>query len=320
MQPSVCSRCHGQALPPCWARSTIGFERLRDPPPQVLVHGVQRPQPCSTQSIGQFSTLQTRDWMVDGQALPPLAVPDTICLVRCWLPLPQVLVHEVQPDQAVVWQSTGQRNMLHGSDSDLWPQATPPKYASTETERERLREPPAQDLVHLDQADHAIILQSIGQFVVLHTCDTEVGPQAVPPFLAWRTTFLVRVCTPPPQVTEQSPQAFHVSARMQLSGHAWVLQACSSACGPQAAPNLLAGVITSRVRACLPPSQVLVHVVQLGKGAVDGAHREALAAHGLDERRGALGAAEEGLARALAGAGLGGVTAGVGARAELGPR
>ena len=195
--------------------------------------------------------------------MPPLAVPDTICLVRCWLPLPQVLVHEVQPDQAVVWQSTGQRNMLHGSDSDLWPQATPPKYASTETERERLREPPAQDLVHLDQADHAVILQSIGQFVAPHTCDTEVGPQAVPPFLAWRTTFLERVCTPPPQVTEQSPQAFHVSARMQLSRRAWVLQACSSACGPQAAPNLLAGVITSRVRACLPPSQVLVHVVQL---------------------------------------------------------
>ena len=180
MQPSVCSRCHGQALPPCWARSTIGFERLRDPPPQVLVHGVQRPQPCSTQSIGQFSTLQARDWMVDGQALPPLAVPDTICLVRCWLPLPQVLVHEVQPDQAVVWQSTGQRNMLHGSDSDLWPQATPPKYASTETECERLREPPAQDLVHLDQAANGPTVQWLGHGPLLHGAELSVGHVAPP--------------------------------------------------------------------------------------------------------------------------------------------
>ena len=75
----------------------------------------------------------------------------------------------------------------------------------------------------------------------------------------------VREMMPAPHGTLQADQADHVP--VQSVWHTAVLHACDSVRVGQAAPPLLAGVVTRRDRDCVPPPQVAEHADQSEKAA-----------------------------------------------------
>jgi hypothetical protein len=101
------------ALPP-WAGALM-TERVRvlEPMPQVLEQALNLDQAETLPSMGQLWELQARAERKPEQPRPPKAPRLMMLRVRRWTPLPQVLVQEVQRDQAETLQSMGQRWRLH---------------------------------------------------------------------------------------------------------------------------------------------------------------------------------------------------------------
>ena len=84
------------------------------------------------------------------------------------MPVPQVAEQVVQAVQADCTQSTGQASSLQLRASSRVGQTTPECSALVVTERERVWEPPPQDLEQAFQADQAETEQSTGQAPVSH--------------------------------------------------------------------------------------------------------------------------------------------------------
>ena len=89
---------------------------------------------------------------------------------------------------------------------------------------------------------------------VLHGRVAGDSGQAAPPLAAGVVIVKVREMMPAPHGTLQADQADHVP--VQSVWHTAVLHACDSVRVGQAAPPLLAGVVTRRDRDCVPPPQV----------------------------------------------------------------
>ena len=100
-------------LPP-WAGALM-TERVRvlEPEPQDLVQALNLDQAETLPSMGHLWELQARAERKPEQPRPPKAPRLMMLRVRRWTPLPQVLVQEVQRDQAETLQSMGQRWRLH---------------------------------------------------------------------------------------------------------------------------------------------------------------------------------------------------------------
>jgi hypothetical protein len=81
--------------------------------PQVLEQALNLDQAETLPSMGQLWELQARAERKPEQPRPPKAPRLMMLRVRRWTPLPQVLVQEVQRDQAETLQSMGQRWRLH---------------------------------------------------------------------------------------------------------------------------------------------------------------------------------------------------------------
>ena len=91
-----------------------------------------------------------------------------------------------------------------------------------------------------------------------------VLPHALPPLLATEATLRVANCVPPwPHDLEQSDQSDQ-SFMTQSTGQVARVHGTSSRTESQALPPCAAGVLTGRVRTCLPAPQV----TQIGRAHV----------------------------------------------------
>jgi hypothetical protein len=66
----------------------------------------------------------------------------------------------------------------------------------------------------------------------------------------------------PPRQTRRVVEFTHSICPFWHSAHAWVLQARVSLSGGQAVPPFIGGWVIVRVRVCVPPPQVLLHMLQ----------------------------------------------------------
>ncbi len=92
--------------------------RVRDlvPPPQVAVHEPQALHDSITQSTGHAPRLQVPVSVISpagGHAVPSLAAGVMTDITRVVLPTPQDVEQELQLDQSVVTQLTGQAEVPH---------------------------------------------------------------------------------------------------------------------------------------------------------------------------------------------------------------
>ena len=85
--------------------------------------------------------------------------------------------------------------------------------------------------------------------------------QERPPWAAEVTTERLRVCTPPPQFSEQVPQAVQPET-LQSTGQAKALQVLYSLSIGQVAPPCTAVVRMERLRRLVPVPHVAVHAVK----------------------------------------------------------
>jgi hypothetical protein len=122
-----------------------------DPVPQDWVHWENALQPLTRQSSGHGCQLHL--CVVTLQALPPCAAGTSIVISRVVVPVPQDLVHEVQPI-GVLSQSTGQVWALQSWVNARTGQALPLYIAWFLTVRVFCCVPPPHDLVH---ADHSMV-------------------------------------------------------------------------------------------------------------------------------------------------------------------
>jgi hypothetical protein len=100
----------------------------------------------------------------------------------------------------------------------------------------------------------------VGQGSALQPCSCSISAgQAKPPFAASSTTSRIRVWVPPPHSTVQFAQSSQ-SDITQSCGQGSTLQSLSSQVLGHAAPPW-SGWVTSRVRFCIPPSQVAEQVL-----------------------------------------------------------
>jgi hypothetical protein len=100
-----------------------------------------------------------------------------------------------------------------------------------------------------------VVLQHVtGHGSVLQARDSSSAGHAAPPLAAAVTMLRVRTWVPPPQGSEQGPQADQ-SLTTQSTGHGSVLQERDSLSTGQAAPPLAAATTMLRVRIWVPPPQ-----------------------------------------------------------------
>jgi hypothetical protein len=199
--------------------------------------------------------------------MPPLAAGVVTVRVRVWVPPPQVAEQVDQSLQGLTAQSTGIGHawVLHVWVSVSAGQAIPPLAGWVVTVRVRVCIPPPQAAEQADQSLQGLTAQSTGTthaWVLQSWLSVRAG-QAIPPLAAGVTTVRVRCWVPPPQVFEQVVQALQaLTTQSTGAGQAWVLHGCITLSAGQAIPPLAAGVTTARVRAWVPPPQVLLQVDQ----------------------------------------------------------
>jgi len=111
------------------------------------------------------------------------------------------------------------------------------------TDLERLVLPPAQLLVHLDQADQEFTWQWIGHLPLLQATFSEVFAQDLPPLEAAAVIERARLRKPPaPQDLEQWPQADQAPV-WQSVGQVWLLQSSDLTMAGQALPPYAASTV-----------------------------------------------------------------------------
>jgi hypothetical protein len=103
------------------------------PLPHDLVHVDHAEKADVTQWIGQGPLVHARISLVAPHMRPPWAVCVVMVRVRDCVPVLQDTEQLPHEFHSVVWQLTGQRWVLHATVSLIAGQATPPKFASTET-------------------------------------------------------------------------------------------------------------------------------------------------------------------------------------------
>ena len=92
-------------------------DRLCDPVPHDLVHGVYAPKPDTKQCDGHGPCVQAVTFTSSGHAWPPALA--LIMMVRDldWTPLPHDFEQADNAPNSLTWQSTGQTRVLHALDS-----------------------------------------------------------------------------------------------------------------------------------------------------------------------------------------------------------
>jgi hypothetical protein len=215
----------------------------------------------TTQSTGQVAAAHGRvsvNCVGGGQGIPLPTAWDTMDCTRVCVPPLQVTEQGLQADQVPTTQLESQGLGLHVSVSVNSLQATPLGTAPVKV-RVRVQVPPPQETEQGLKLLQALYGQRGSQGAFVHSCTSMRAGQTVPPFEAgWRMD-RVRVRCPVPQDWLQSlhaPQSPTTQGREQ----GVVLQSASSVKAGHPAPPLAAGVITVRVRVCLPPPQVAEQV------------------------------------------------------------
>lgn len=197
--PQDCSSyCEVQATPPYEGATVISRVRLCMPPPQVTEQTLKEVHGASWQSTGHGLSPHVCSSVRFGQELPPCAGMMLTERERLCEPLPHVLVHADQVENADVWQWIGHGPSLHDPDSLKAPQTTPPWAAGFTTERVRVRVPSPHVLEHALHNEKAEVMQFTGQELSLHDCSSDKLGQIAPLCKGWFVTDRVRVCSPPP--------------------------------------------------------------------------------------------------------------------------
>ena len=154
-------------------------------------------------------------------------------------------------DHLVTTQSIGQACALQMRVLCSLGHRLPPYSVATLTLRFLVSVPEPHDFVHALKAVHLDTWQSTGQNIAPHSLDSDRGGQALPPAAIALEIFLIRICAPPPHVTEHEPKTPH-AATAQSTGHLWVLQLRPSLKAGQRYPPKLAWVVTLLERFCCP--------------------------------------------------------------------
>ena len=235
--------------------------RVCEPEPHDAEHMVYWPQAPTTQSTGHACVLHGLLSVNTGHCTPPLDAYVTMLRVRICVPLPHVAVHIVYSDHCPTTQSTGHACVLHVCVSTSAPHTSPPLAAAVTMVRVRDCEPVPHDLLHVEYAElHSDNTQSTGHACVLHVCTSVSSGQATPPCMLAVTTVRVRDCEPVPHVLLHVVYDADHWLTTQSTGQACVLQSIVSDRAGHPTPPWTAGVITVRVRDCVPVPHVLLHV------------------------------------------------------------
>jgi hypothetical protein len=191
------------AAPPAFGAATTDRDLVRWPfLPHDTPHAVHSSQSDILQSSEHGWVLHTRSSSL-GHALPPNFACTRTSDFRDWVPTPQDLEHFDQGSH--VWtQFTGQGAVLQLRLAASAPQATPPCFGCTTTERDRTAIPPPHSELHAVHAVHPDSLQWTGHSVTLHGRLSWRAPHALPPCFGCVFTRRVRSWTPLPQVVEQA--------------------------------------------------------------------------------------------------------------------
>ena len=249
-QPRV-SVSAGQAAPPPLASATI--VRLRDcvVAPHVAPHAPHTDHSDTVHATTHIAVLHALESTRIGHALPPCAVDCKTARSRCWLPLPQSLLHCPQPDHSDTVQSCGHRAPPQRTFRWRPGQAAPPYCAGAVTVRVCWRWPPPQLAVHAVALAQLVTAQSTAHGSVEHDCVSDSGGQLAPALC--EITDRVRVWVPPPHVRLHSAHGDHPETA-QFDGHACLLQARVSDSAGHEAPPRAADVTTVRNRVARPPA------------------------------------------------------------------
>lgn len=198
--------------------------------------------------------------------------------VRVWDVLPDT--HALHADQSLTTQSTGSphSSVLHGWVSLRLPQLAPPFAAGVAIVRVRVWLPPPHCTEQSSHALHALAAQSTGHSV---SRDSDSDGHAAPPPDAGTVTVRVRVWLVLPAV-----HADHAlqSLTSQFTGvtHVSVLQSWVSTSDPHPAPPPDAGVVTERVRSCVPPPHSAEQVLQALQAPASQSTAGAEPVHGVE--------------------------------------
>ena len=114
--------------------------------------------------------------------------------------------------------------------------------------------------LHSPHADHCDTPQSRGHWCPLHGRRSIVFGQGAPPLALLRRTSRVRVLAPAPHDLEQIDQSDH-DRTLQATGHGASAQRRDWLWMPQLKPPCIAFVLMARLRLCVPPMHVFVHVL-----------------------------------------------------------
>jgi hypothetical protein len=140
-----------------------------------------------------------------GHTAPPWAVLVTMERVLPLLPVLQVLEHSVRADHSLVTQSIAQGWVLQAMVWSNIGHATPLLAAAVVTVRLRVVVPPPHPRLQPLKSPHALMIQSMGQALVLQSafwcCDAQTRPLC---FIAVMT-LRVLILMPLPHVSEQAP-------------------------------------------------------------------------------------------------------------------
>jgi hypothetical protein len=138
-----------QALPPKETVVTTDLLLYCVPMAQVAVHAVHLEKPDMVQSTGHWKVLQVLTALLAEQLVPPYPAGTTTLLVLVLEPVPQVLLQELNRDQAESTQLTGQVKLLHEAEEVKVEQVLPPAFVATITLRVLVLEPVPQVLLQL---------------------------------------------------------------------------------------------------------------------------------------------------------------------------
>jgi hypothetical protein len=175
--------------------------------------------------------------------------------VRDCEPPPHVCEQAPQEDHVDWTQWIGHATSLQEAVSESAAQPTPPFDTGVTTVRLRDMVPSPHDTVHDDHCCQLETTQSTGHASVLHDTVSWSSGQEKPPWSLWVTTERERLFVPLPQDLVQAEYA-EKALRTQCTGHGPSVHTCISLRLPQMRPPWAAGVVTVRVRDCVPEPHV----------------------------------------------------------------
>jgi hypothetical protein len=175
------------------------------------------------------------------------------------------LVHALQTDQSLVWQSTAQQCVLQVISVSAivsTGHAAPPNAAATDTPRMRVVLPEPQGCEHEPHSPHGSISQSNGHVCVLHVWVAATEPHWAPEHTGATSTERDLSCEPPPHVLVHWLHGDH-SERTQSTGQQLVLhESVSVSWAGHVVPPQLGDAVIARERCFSPVPQGVLHSPQ----------------------------------------------------------